>query len=277
MKQGRLAIAAAMTLGAILAGTTTGHAQGKFNTVNGTGSNAPTFDPTSFCNTVNNDGTHDTTELGQFAACNTINNDATSFGDVTDIIASSFNRVNNSDSGAPFGGHNTTVIEGGSSFNTVTHNGGGGAASFNHSSFNNVSLGTSGNADTNVATLTNSNGNTVTLACDGAPVCISGFIPGSPAGTATLTNVNFSTVQAYGTANVATIQNGAFDKINIGTLSTPVENDAVTITGSFDTVNDPYSNTDVVVSGNGVTLDCTGVLVGAVVIDTTIGTTSEPC
>jgi hypothetical protein len=298
MRRVRCAVAAATAVSALLLVPTTGHAAGHFNTVNGTGSNAPTFDPTSACNTVNNDGTDDTTELGQFAACNTINNDASSFGEVTDIIASSFNRVNNSDVGGPLGsglgGFDTTVIEGGSSFNTVsntvlggenstsltnrssfntvTQQGSFGNASFSQSSFNLVTLGSAG--DPNVATLTNSDFNTVTVACDNVTDCKLQLVPPS---SATLTNASFSTIQAYGAYNVATVNNGAHDAINIGTVGSPVENSDVTITGSLDTVNDPYSDTDVAVSGNGVTLDCTGTNGGAPVTDMTPGTTSEIC
>ncbi len=311
MRRAPLAVAAAMALGAMLVGTSTGHAQGKFNKVNGTGSNPPTFDPTSSFNTVNNDGVCDTTTLGPLAMFNTINNGASSGCDGTQITDSRFNTVNNNDNSSDFGGENQTVINGGSNFNRVTYTadanvmvtsltngssfnsvtqngilfGGSPGAFLNNSSDNTVTLGTPGNLDQDSATLTNSNFDTVTVACDSfnAPsesvncALAHGEVQDNTVSTATLTNASHSNIHAYGALNTATIQNGAFDAINIGTVATPVASDTVTITGSFDTVNDPYSNTDVSVSGTGVILDCTGSNGGALVTDSTPGTTMEIC
>jgi hypothetical protein len=312
MRQGRLAVAAAIALGAMLVGTSTGHAQGRFNKVNGTGLNPPTFDPTSSFNTVNNDGLCDTTTLGHLAMFNTINNGADSC-DNTEITDSSFNTVNNNGDPLASGdlaGHNTTVIDGGSnfnrvtyttdagrvvtsltngsSFNSVTQNGGkfsGTPGAFlNKSSHNTVTLGTPGNFDQDSATLTNSNFNTVTVACDSFNAPSSsvncdlarGVVQDSTVSNATLTNASFSTIHAYGAHNTATIQNGAFDAINIGSVTSPVANDTVTITGSFDTVNDPFSNTNVVVLGNDIIIDCTSAVAG-IVTYMTPGTISGPC
>jgi hypothetical protein len=59
---------------------------------------------------------------------------------------------------------------------------------------------------------------------------------------------------------------GNADSVQLGAAHSPVVNDSVTIVGSQDTINDPLSNTDVLIVGSGIDVTCVTFTAGLVVL-----------